>query len=180
MSRPTILGIPGALRQASTNRLLLREAVRVFGDCEFVEADIDFPVFNEDIENGPGIPEAVQTLFDQIDAADAVIISSPEYNKNIPGVLKNALDWVSRCKGNPWKDKPVSLIAASDGRAGGERMMHNLILCMMPFRPDLVYGPEIFIGNSREAFDNDGRLKDERSVKFLTTLMENLRETVEA
>ncbi|MBV7377461.1 NADPH-dependent FMN reductase [Maritimibacter dapengensis] len=180
MSRPTILGIPGALRQASTNRLLLRESVRVLGDCQFVEADIDFPVFNEDIENGPGIPEAVQTLFDQIDAADAVIISSPEYNKNIPGVLKNALDWVSRCKGNPWKDKPVSLIAASDGRAGGERMMHNLILCMMPFRPDLVYGPEIFIGNSREAFDNDGRLKDERSVKFLTTLMENLRETVKA
>lgn len=180
MSRPTILGIPGALRQASTNRLLLREAVRVFGDCEFVEADIDFPVFNEDIENGPGIPEAVQTLFDQIDGADAVIISSPEYNKNIPGVLKNALDWVSRCKGNPWKDKPVSLIAASDGRAGGERMMHNLILCMMPFRPTLVYGPEIFIGNSREAFDEDGCLKDERSVKFLTTLMENLREAVEA
>lgn len=179
MSRPMILGIPGALRKASTNRLLLREAVRVFGDCDFVEADIDFPVFNQDIEDGPGIPEKVQMLFDQIDAADAVIISSPEYNKNIPGVLKNALDWVSRCKGNPWKDKPVSLIAASAGRAGGERMMHNLILCMMPFRPNLVYGPEIFIGNSRKAFDEDGRLKDETSVKFLGQLMENLRRTVE-
>lgn len=64
MSSPTILGIPGALRQASTNRLLLREAVRVFGPCDYIEADIDFPVFNQDIEDGPGIPEAVTRLFD--------------------------------------------------------------------------------------------------------------------
>lgn len=175
MSSPTILGIPGALRQASTNRLLLREAVRVFGPCDFIEADIDFPVFNQDIEDGPGIPEAVTRLFDQIEAADAVIISSPEYNKNIPGVLKNALDWVSRCKGNPWQDKPVSLIAASAGRAGGERMMHNLILCMMPFRPNLVYGPEVLIGGSGKAFDEAGRLTDERSIRNLTDLMARLK-----
>ncbi|MEC7762853.1 MAG: NADPH-dependent FMN reductase [Pseudomonadota bacterium] len=178
MSDPILLGIPGALRKASTNRKLLKEAARVFGPCDYVEADINFPVFDQDIQDGPGIPDAVHTLFDQIDRADAVVISSPEYNKNIPGVLKNALDWVSRCKGNPWKDKPVSLIAASDGRAGGERMMHNLILCMMPFRSNLVYGPEVFIGNSEEAFDADGRLKDETSVKFLAQLMENLRAEV--
>lgn len=179
MSDPILLGIPGALRKASTNRLLLKEAARVFGPCDYVEADIDFPVFNQDIQDGPGIPDAVLKLHEQIGAADAVVISSPEYNKNIPGVLKNALDWVSRVKGNPWADKPVSLIAASDGRAGGERMMHNLILCMMPFRSNLVYGPEVFIGNSSEAFGADGRLKDEVSVKFLTQLMEKLRAEVE-
>lgn len=179
MSRPMLLGISGSLRQASTNRLNLREAARLFGDCAFVEAEIDFPVFNEDIENGPGIPAKVQALADQIAQADAVVISSPEYNKNIPGVLKNALDWVSRCEGNPWLDKPVSLIAASAGRAGGERMMHNLILCMMPFRARLVYGPEVFIGNSKKAFGDDGRLTDEISEKFLGQLMGNLRDEVD-
>lgn len=93
-------------------------------------------------------------------------------------MLKNALDWVSRCKGNPWQDKPVSLIAASAGRAGGERMMHNLILCMMPFRPKLVYGPEVFIGSSGKAFDDAGRLTDDRSTRNLTDLMARLRAEV--
>ncbi len=176
--RPRLLGIPGALRKASTNRQLLKEAIRVFGPCDYTEADIDFPVFNQDIQDGPGIPEAVLTLHAQIGAADEVIISSPEYNKNIPGVLKNALDWVSRVKGNPWQGKPLALIAASDGRAGGERMMHNLILCVMPFRPALVYGPEVFIANSSRAFGEDGRLIDERSTKNLTELMSRLREEI--
>ena len=175
MSRPSLLGISGALRQASTNRLLLAEAARVFGECKFEVADIDLPVFNEDIETERGIPAKVQTLADQIAAADAVVISSPEYNKNIPGVLKNALDWVSRTEGSPWRDKPLALIAASGGRAGGERMMHNLILCVMPFRPNLVYGPEVFIGNSDKAFDEDGQLTNERSIKNLTELMARLR-----
>lgn len=178
MSTPRFLAIPGALRQGSTNRLLLREAARLFGPCDYTEADIDFPVFNQDIEDGPGIPEAVQRLADQIAAADCVVISSPEYNKNIPGVLKNALDWVSRTEGNPWRHTPVALIAASGGRAGGERMMHNLILCMMPFRPNLVYGPEVFIGNSDKAFDEKGRLKDAASAMFLSQLMENLRAAI--
>lgn len=178
MSRPVLLGIAGALRKESTNRKLLREAAGLFGDCTFVEADIDLPVFNEDIETEAGIPPRVQVLADQIAAADAVVISSPEYNKNIPGVLKNALDWVSRTKGGPWTDKPVALIAASDGRAGGERMMHSLILCMMPFRARLVYGPEVFIAHSREAFAS-GRLEDERALQTLGALMEKLRAEAE-
>ena len=79
----------------------------------------------------------------------------------------------------PWKDKPVALMAAADGRAGGERAMHSLILCMMPFRANLVYGPEVFIANCGEAFDEDGQLKDEGAEKFLGLLMKKLRGTLE-
>ena len=93
--------------------------------------------------------------------------------------LKNALDWVSRVKGNPWKDKPVALMAAADGRAGGERAMHSLILCMMPFRANLVYGPEVFVAHCGEAFDADGRLVDEGAAKFLGMLMKKLRGVLE-
>lgn len=180
MSHPVLLGIPGALRQASTNRKLLKEAARVFGTCTYQEADLNLPLFDQDLEDAEGIPAPVQKLADQIKAADAVVISSPEYNKNVPGVLKNALDWVSRTEGAPWRDKPVSLIAASAGRAGGERMMHNLILCMMPFRANLVYGPEVFVAHSGKAFDADGQLTDERTIANLTELMQALRAEIPA
>ncbi|SMH41476.1 NADPH-dependent FMN reductase [Maritimibacter sp. HL-12] len=179
MSTFTLLGISGSLRQDACNRKLLREAVRLFGDAEFTEANLRLPLYDGDLEDAEGIPADVTRLADQIKTADAILISTPEYNKNISGVLKNALDWVSRVKGMPWKDKPVVLMAAADGRAGGERSMHSLILCMMPFRAKLVYGPEVFIANCREAFDETGELKDEGAQKFLGILMKKLRGELE-
>ena len=179
MSDFTLLCISGSLRQDACNRRLLREAARTFGEAQVIEADLRLPLFDEDLQNADGIPVAVQRLADQIGAADAVLISTPEYNKNLSGVLKNALDWVSRVEGNPWKDKPVALMAAASGRAGGERAMNSLVLCMMPFRARLVYGPEIFVARCNEAFDADGRLKDEGSVKFLGILMNKLRGVLE-
>ena len=179
MSEHTLLCISGSLRQGACNRLLLREAARLYGEATVIEADLRLPLFDADLQEAEGIPDEVQRLADQIAAADAVLISTPEYNKNLSGVLKNALDWVSRVKGSPWKDKPVAMMAAADGRAGGERAMHSLILCMMPFRANLVYGPEIFVARCRDAFDEDGRLKDEGTVKFLGMLMDKLKGVVD-
>ena len=172
-----LLGIPGALRVESTNRKLVREAARLYGG-PFFEADIRMPLFDEDLEIASGIPPESQALFDRIAAADAVVISSPEYNKSIPGVLKNALDWVSRIKGNPWKDKPLAIIGAADGREGGARASFAVRLAMTPFRPRMLTGPEVQVANSRQAFDSEGRLIDERYVKALSTLMEDLHREV--
>ena len=180
MPVPTLLCISGSLRQDACNRRLLREAARSFGEAEVIEADIRFPLYDEDLKDTDGVPEAVQRLVDQIAAADAVLISTPEYNKNLSGVLKNALDWVSVVKGNPWKDKPVALMAAAAGRAGGERAMNSLVLCMMPFRANLVYGPEVFVANCSAAFDADGGLADAGAAKFLGLLMTKLRGVVAA
>ena len=171
----TLLGISGALRAESTNTKLIREAARVFAPDTFVEADLRFPLYDGDLEDSEGIPAAVQRLADQIAEADAVVISGPEYNKSITGVLKNALDWVSRTEGNPWKDKPVAILSATAGRAGGERTQFALRLCMVPFRPRILQGPEVLIAGSRKAFDDDGRLKDENSVKLLSDLMDALK-----
>jgi chromate reductase len=172
-----LLGIPGALRAESTNRKLVREAARLYGG-PYVEADIRMPLFDEDLEVSDGIPSEARLLFDRIAAAEAVVISSPEYNKSIPGVLKNALDWVSRIKGNPWKDKPLAIIGAADGREGGARASFALRLAMTPFRPRMLTGPEVQVANSRRAFNADGRLIDERYVKALSTLMEDLHREV--
>ncbi|THD85312.1 NAD(P)H-dependent oxidoreductase [Aliigemmobacter aestuarii] len=175
MSEPRLLGICGALRAGSTNRLLLAEARRLFGPCQWSEGDLRLPLYDGDLESRDGIPAEVQRLADQIGAADGVVISTPEYNKAPPGVLKNALDWVSRTKGGPWRNKPVAIISAAAGRAGGERSQFALRLMLTPFRPRLITGPEVMVADSGSAFDDDGRLKDARSVTVLTDLMDVLR-----
>lgn len=171
----TLLGISGALRKDSTNTKLIRQAARIFAPDTFVEGDLRFPLYDGDLEEAEGIPPIVQTLADQIAEADAVIISTPEYNKAMSGVLKNALDWVSRTKGGPWKDKPVAIMSAAAGRAGGERAQFSLRLALMAFRPRLLQGPEVLIAASGSAFDEDGNLTNERYVAALTELMDELK-----
>ena len=103
----TLLGISGALRAASTNRLLLAQARLSFGPAHYLEADLRLPLFDEDLEIAQGFPASALALHGQIAQADAIVIATPEYNKALPGVLKNALDWVSRIPGAVWRDKPI-------------------------------------------------------------------------
>jgi chromate reductase len=174
MPLPTLLGLPGSLRSQSTNRLLLREAARVFADATYVEADLNLPLYNGDHEREDGIPAEVMLLVDQIAAADGVLISTPEYNKGISGVLKNALDWVSRTEVSPWPGKPVAIMSAAAGRSGGELGQSMLRACMVPFRAQIMAGPQVHLANSRNEFDENGRLKSEAYVKTLTALMTQL------
>lgn len=178
MAEVRILTICGALRVGSTNRLLLAEARRAFGEAGWQDADLRLPLFDEDIEIAEGIPAVVQHLAGQIAAADGVIVATPEYNKALSGVLKNALDWVSRVKGNPWADKPVAIMSAADGRSGGERAQASLRLAMVPFRARIVAGPDVFVAGSRAAFDAEGRLVDTRTTKGLERLMEALKREI--
>lgn len=171
----TLLGISGSLRAASTNTKLMHEAARIFDADTFIAGDIRFPLYDGDLEESAGIPAPVQTLADQIAAADAVVIATPEYNKSLSGSLKNALDWVSRTEGAPWRDKPVAIMSAAAGRAGGERAQFALRLCMMPFRPHLLQGPEVLVAASGKQFDDDGRLTNEINLKALKELMAGLR-----
>ncbi len=171
----TLLGLCGSLRAASHNRKLMHAAAECFAPDTFVEGDLRLPLYDGDVEQAKGIPKKVQKLADQIKAADAIIIASPEYNKALPGVLKNALDWVSRTKGGPWTGKPVAIMSASDGRAGGDRGQFSLRLCLVPFRPVVLPGPEVMLAHAAEQFDAEGRLVGETYVKALTELMAELK-----
>jgi len=170
-----LLGISGSLRKDSLNSKLIREAARLGGSNNFVEADLNLPLYDGDLEDRSGIPASVQLLADQIKASNAVVISTPEYNKGISGVLKNALDWISRTEGTPWANKPVALMSATAGRAGGERAQSNLRLCMMPFRTRLLQGPEVLVGAAGGQFDEENQLNNEHYVKVLTKLMDALK-----
>jgi chromate reductase len=115
-----VLGISGSLRQGSYNSRLLRAAAELLPPGaelrEFIDLR-DIPPFDEDAEHSP--PPAVVALKDAVADADAVLIATPEYNHSIPGVLKNALDWVSRPMAeNPMRGKPALVIGASTGMFG--------------------------------------------------------------
>ncbi len=173
MSELKLVGLCGSLRKESWNRKLMHAAKEAFGPAEFAEGNLRLPLFDEDLE-AQGMPAEVTKLKDLIANADAVVIACPEYNKAPPGVLKNALDWLSR-GGAPWKDKPVAIVSAAAGRAGGERTQFALRLMMVAFRPYLLQGPEMLLSSPSKAFDENGNLTDEVASKLLKELMQDLR-----
>ena len=175
MTAPVLLGVSGSLRAGATNRKLLRAAARLFGPCTYIEADLKMPLYDGDLETTTGVPDPAVVLATQIASADAVLISTPEYNKAPSGVLKNALDWVSRLEGNPWNDKPLAVMSAAAGRAGGERAQMVLRGFMVPFRPRILQGPEIHLAASSDQFAEDGTLVSARYARGLSQLMEALR-----
>lgn len=179
MTTPTLLGISGSLRAGSVNTLLVKEAARLFEPAVFTLADLNLPLYDGDLEDAEGIPAIVQTLRDQISQADAVVISTPEYNSNLSGVLKNALDWSSRGGPSPFRGKPVAILSAADGRTGGARAQFSLRHCMTPFQPQILQGPEVQIAAASTAFDNNGQLVAERDLKTLGILMRKLKALIQ-
>ena len=180
MTKLTLVGLCGSLRAASTNRLLMKEAAHRFGAATYTELDLRFPLYDADLQSAEGVPPVVRAAADAIAAADAVIVATPEYNKGLSGVLKNAFDWISRVEGAPWRDKPVALLSASSGRGGGERAQSMARLCLNPFRPHLLPGPEVLIGATSEQWDENGRLTNDRGIKLLDELMTDLRRVAES
>ena len=169
-----LLCLSGALRRDSTNTKLLREAARLYGG-DHAFGDLRLPLYDGDVEEADGIPEPVAHLAEAIAGAEAVAIATPEYNQSLTGVLKNALDWVSRVDGSPWRNKPVAIMSAAAGRAGGARANYALRLAMNSFRPRLLTGPEVLVADARNAFDAEGQLVAERARKALTDLMAALK-----
>ena len=172
----SLLCLCGALRAESYNRKLMREAARLYG-ADLIEANLRLPLYDGDLE-AQGIPDEVQVLHDQIEAAPAVLIVTPEYNQRMSPVIKNALDWVSRLPGKPWKDKPVALMSAAAGRAGGARAQFDLRLTMVPYRANIVPGPEIMVAGAAQQFHEDGTLMSDLYVSALQELMDQLKQAV--
>jgi len=173
-----LLGICGSLRAGSYNRKLMYAAAEAYGAEVFEEGNLRLPLYDGDVEDAQGIPALAQKLADQIEAAEAVIVVTPEYNKMLSGVLKNALDWVSRTEGSPWRDKPVAILSATGGRSGGERAQNSLRLALVPFTPLLLSGREVMVASPKDHFDEDGHLVSERYQTSVRVQMEALHDLV--
>jgi chromate reductase, NAD(P)H dehydrogenase (quinone) len=168
-----IIGISGALRKASTNTGLLRALGEVAP--EGVTVDVvtlhDIPAFDEDLEKDIGKPEIIKTLDAKIRAADGIVIATPEYNFSVPGVLKNASDWLSR-GGSPFRWRKVGIMGASGGPLGTGRAQYHLRQNLQALEAIVMPKPEFFAGNNNDKFDADGNLKDEATRKFLRTWLD--------
>ncbi len=156
-----LIAISGALRKASTNTGLTRALIDVAPTG--VEIDLatlhGIPLYDGDDEKAHGKPQAVKDLDARIRAADGVIISTPEYNFSIPGVLKNATDWLSR-GGSPFKWKRVGVIGAADGPLGTGRSQYHLRQNLQALEAITMPKPEFFAGNASTKFHADGDLTD--------------------
>lgn len=174
-----LLGISGALRRASTNTAMIRAAGELAGeDVAFTIADIDLPLYNGDVEDR-GYPEKVLAFVEAIRAADAIVISTPEYNKCLSGVLKNALDWQSRFAPLPLAGKPVAILSATGGYAGGQVTQFTLRHCLTPFNARVLSAPQVHVGsNAREGLFIDGELADASAREGVAKLMAALRASV--
>ena len=171
-----VLGISGSLRRGSHNTGLLRAAAELLpSGAELELFDLaDIPPYSED-EDGERSPLEVRRLREAIASADAVLISTPEYNASIPGVLKNAIDWASRpFPGNSLSDKPVLVIGASTGVFGAVWAQAELrkVLDHIGAR---VIESELGVGQAADAFSHDGSLRDsslsERLAEQLRSLL---------
>ena len=174
MATPKILGISGSLRKDSFNTKLLKAAITSYGAAEVEIADINLPLYDGDLE-AKGLPEAVLKLAAQIEAADALIIASPEYNKGISGVLKNALDWASRVPGNVFAAKPTLLIGAAAGRTGGETAYFMTRNCLSQLGAVVLATPAVLVAGVHNEFNENGTLKSEQYQKTLDNAVATLR-----
>jgi chromate reductase len=154
-----VLGIVGSLRAGSYNRGLLAAARELAPEgMEVVEHDIaDLPFYDAGLEAG-GDPEPVAAFKRAIAEADAVLIATPEYNRSVPGVLKNAIDWASRPPlGSPLAGKRVGVMGASTGMSGTSRAQAHLLQALECTRAS-VLEPRVLVPLAYEHFDEDGRL----------------------
>ncbi len=156
------LGLAGSLRRDSYNVRLLQAAAAKLPPGERMAVWDELaavPPFDEDAEHGPA-PVAVARLRAAVEAADALIISTPEYNGSIPGQLKNALDWLSRpLETTPLRAKPVAVIGASTGLFGAVWAQADLRRVLGVIGADVV-DLELPVGSVHEAFGDDGALLD--------------------
>jgi chromate reductase len=167
-----IVGICGSLRQASYNKAALRVAGEVLPpDMTLETAEIgDFPLYNADLQAG-GFPAPVQRVAGQIKAADGLLFVTPEYNFSISGVLKNAVDWLSRLSPQPCDDKPVAMMGAAAGALGTGRAQYDLRRICVFLNMHPLNKPEVFIGAAHTKFDAAGKLTDEPTREFIKQLM---------
>ena len=163
-----IVAISGSLRKGSYNTMLVKELAELAPEdmtIKVVEIG-NLPLYNQDDE--ATFPAVAQELKDKIEAADGVIIATPEYNRSIPGVLKNAIDWASRPYGkNSFAGKPVLVAGVSVGKIGTAVAQSHLKQIMVYLDTRVVGQPELYLGPATELFDEEGNLTNDSTKELL-------------
>jgi chromate reductase len=172
--RRNVLALAGSLRRGSYNRLLLEAAAANAPpgmQLQVYEELASVPLFSEDVEAETVPVGAVQRLRERVSSADAVLIATPEYNQSIPGVLKNAIDWLSRPPQEVLVGKPIAVIGASAGRWGTRLAQSHLRHVLYATEALVMPQPSLFVAGAASLFDGAGRLDDEQTSRALRELL---------
>lgn len=179
----TILGLCGSLRRGSFNAGLLRAAAELVPEGVTLQSGSirEVPLYDADLEEAEGLPAAVLTLQDQLAKADGLLMVTPEYNNGVPGVFKNAIDWMSRGPGlKLFVGKPVALIGASSGRFGTILSQAHWLPVLRTLRMRPWLDGRLMLMHAADLCDEAGNLTDERSRerlrKYMADFTASLRE----
>lgn len=172
-----LVGIAGSLRSRSFNMALLRTAAQLMpaGASLEIGSIQGIPLYDADLEAAEGIPDAVSRLQDQIASSGGLVIVTPEYNNSIPGVLKNAMDWLSRPSGaigRVFSNRPVAIMGASPGGFGTVMSQAAWLPVLRMFSVRLWSGGRMIVSGAGRVFDDNGEMVDEEVRERLRTFME--------
>ena len=173
-----IIGLSGSLRRGSYNTALLRAAQELHPQHLRIASIADIPLYDADVES-KGMPAAVQSLKQQIASADGLLLVSPEYNSSLPGVLKNAVDWLSRPSGeirNVFRDKPVAVIGASPGGFGTLSAQAAWLPVFRGLGARFWSGGRLVVSGAHNVFGQQGHLADADIRERLATFLEGFVE----
>lgn len=172
---PQILGLSGSLRRASFNTALLRSAVSLAPAGSEIEARTlhGVPLYDGDLEAEEGVPAAVAALKAALGACDGLLLVTPEYNNGIPGVFKNAIDWMSRPPGGTdlFKGKPVAVIGASPGNFGTILAQNHWLPVLRTLGTRPWFEGRLMVSRAPAMFDAEGNLTDEATRSRLANFL---------
>ncbi|MEW6452481.1 MAG: NADPH-dependent FMN reductase [Pseudomonadota bacterium] len=178
-----VMAICGSLRKGSLNRMLMNASIAAAPAGMTIKEGpsfAGFPIYNFDIQNSSGFPADVDAYADAVRKADGLLIVSPEYNWTIPAGLKNMIDWLSRYKEVPFKDKPVAIQSVAGGLLGGSRMQYHLRQCLTSVDCHLFGKPEVIVNMGASKFDAaTGALKDQATADLVKQQMEAFAKYIE-
>lgn len=170
-----IVAFSGSLRTSSYNTAAIKAASHLLPEnCSLEILDIsNLPLYNQE-EDGANAPQEVIALAQKVANADAILFATPEYNYSVPGVLKNAIDWLSRQQPQPFAGKPAAMMSASMSILGGARAQYHLRQIMIYLDVHFVNKPEVMIAGAHEKFNDKGELTDELTRDFIKQLVDSL------
>jgi chromate reductase len=182
MSTKDVAVVVGSLRKDSFNRKVAHALATLSPDSlktEIVEIG-QLPLYNQDDDVPGKVPPAWQTFRDRLKRADAVLFVTPEYNRSVPGVLKNAIDVGSRPYGqSAWEGKPGAVISVSPGAIGAYGANHHLRQSMVFLNVPMMHQPEAYVGGAANLFDDKGQLANASTREFLGKFMQAFAQWVE-
>jgi len=171
-----LIGVAGSLRRGSYNAALLRAAAELApaGTEVDIASLAGIPLYDGDLESEQGIPQPVAALKDKIAAADGLLLVTPEYNSSMPGVFKNAIDWLSRPASDidrVFGNKPVAIMGATPGRAGTRLAQNAWLPVLRALGTRAWFGEQLYVAGAAQVFDAEGRLVDATITKLLSKFM---------